>query len=77
MLKSGGELHIADRGEPTNLLMRLLFTPVRLLDGFPKTRDNLQGRLSELIKEAGAQQVTLTSRFSTVFGTLELIRAIK
>ncbi len=77
VLAPGGELHIADWGTPENWLMRLLFFPVRVLDGFANTRDNVQGRIAAMLKEAGADSVDETARFATVFGTLTLLTASK
>ena len=76
VLADGGELHISDWGKPQNILMRILFYPVQLLDGFSNTRENVQGMLPELIMDAGAGEVVETARFSTLFGTLRLLCAI-
>jgi ubiquinone/menaquinone biosynthesis C-methylase UbiE len=77
VLRPGGELHIADWGRPHNLLMRSVFTLVQLLDGFETTNDNVRGLLPEMIRMTGFNHVTETSYFSTVFGTLRLIKAQK
>lgn len=77
VLKPGGELHIADWGRPTNPLMRGLFLSIQLLDGFKNTRDNVSGRLIELLGDAGFVQVSQARAFSTVFGTMALYRADK
>ena len=76
VLADGGELHISDWGKPQNILMRILFYPVQLLDGFSNTRENIKGLLPELIMDAGAREVVETARFSTMFGTLRLLCAI-
>ena len=76
ILAAGGQLHISDWGKPENALMRALFFPVRLLDGFSNTRENVQGLLPKLIQEAGAREVTEQTSFATMFGTLRLLRAI-
>lgn len=34
VLAEDGELHVSDWGKPENILMRILFYPVQLLDGF-------------------------------------------
>jgi len=75
VLKPGGQLHIADWGRPENRLMRGLFVPVQLLDGFANTRDNLSGRLVELLEVAGFCRVVERRRVSTPFGTLALYSA--
>lgn len=77
VLASGGELHISDWGKPANLLMRALFFPVRLLDGFANTRENVQGLLPGLIQEAGAGEVVEQAHYNTMFGTLRLLLAVK
>lgn len=77
VLGEGGELHISDWGAPANLPMRALFFPVRLLDGFSNTRDNVAGLLPALVRKAGARQVDQHSSFNTMFGTLRLLRATK
>lgn len=77
VLAPGGELHISDWGKPANLLMRALFYPVRLLDGFANTRENVQGLLAGLIQEAGAGEVVEQAHYNTMFGTLRLLRAVK
>jgi ubiquinone/menaquinone biosynthesis C-methylase UbiE len=77
VLAQGGELYVADWGRPGNWLMRALFFPVRLLDGFANTADHVRGRLPALIREAGAEHVEPIAELSTLFGTLTLLRAIK
>jgi len=75
ILAADGELHISDWGKPENVLMRLLFYPVQLLDGFSNTRENVQGLLPDLIMDAGAGNVAEMTSFSTMFGSLRLLRA--
>jgi ubiquinone/menaquinone biosynthesis C-methylase UbiE len=77
VLKPGGELHVADWGRPTNLLMRGLFLSIRILDGFKNTRDNVSGKLIELFQNAGFVQVSQLRSFGTIFGTMVLYRAAK
>ncbi len=77
ILKPGAELHIADWGSPTSLIMRALFVPIQLLDGFRKTQDNVAGTLLPLFEGAGFRDVAVRRTFRTMFGTLALIRAIK
>lgn len=72
VLKPDGQLHIADWGKPTSGLMRLLFYPIQWLDGFSNTQDNVEGRLPELIQNAGFSDVQINKEFSTVFGTLTI-----
>lgn len=77
VLKPGAELHVADWGYPTSLLMRGLFYTVQLLDGFENTNDNVQGKLIGVFKDAGFTDVVQTKTFSTVYGTLALYSALK
>jgi len=77
VLKEGGELHVSDWGLPTNGLMRALFVPVQLLDGFSNTRENVQGQLPVMVGETGLQAVNERASFDTVFGTLRLFVATK
>ena len=76
-LKPGGELHIADFGRPHNLLMRGLFLTVQLDDGFATTRDNIEGRLPEFMRDAGFEAVAETCRRVTALGSLSFYRARK
>lgn len=75
VLRPGGRLHVADWGAPQNLAMRLAFQPIRLLDGYASTSDNIVGRLPELMAEAGFLAVEKTRDFATTFGTMALYRA--
>lgn len=77
VLAAGGELHVADWGHPANALMRAAYVPIRLLDGFDNTADNVEGRLPQMMRDAGLEDVAEMERFSTVFGTLSLYRARK
>lgn len=77
VLRRGGELHVADWGRATGLLMRAAFLGVQLLDGFANTRDNVAGRLPELFDEAGFHGVAETRTFATALGTMSLYRATK
>ena len=77
VLKPGAELHVADWGLPSNIVMRGLFLFIQLLDGFRNTQDNVSGRLIELFKSAGFAEVSQQRAFGTIFGTLALYRAVK
>lgn len=77
VLRPGGELHVADWGQPHNLLMRILAFSVCLGDSFARTADNIQGRLPALFLETGFEKVSETARFATLFGTLSLSKARK
>lgn len=77
VLKPGAELHVADWGRATNILMRGLFLFVQLLDGFKNTQDNVSGKLITLFERAGFVEVTQRQTFSTVYGTMALYNAVK
>lgn len=77
VLKPGGKFHICDWGNPSNLLSKVMFTAVRLLDGFSVTQDNVDGRLSEFLGEAGFVDISVTDHIETMLGTLDLITAKK
>ncbi len=77
VLKPQGKLLILDFGRPANLLMRFLFLPVRLLDGFLPTKDNVLGRLPAIISEAGFVNAAEKGCFNTPVGTLCLYWGIK
>jgi ubiquinone/menaquinone biosynthesis C-methylase UbiE len=76
VLGPGGELQIADWGAPSDPVMWLLFCSIRLLDGFERTRSNAAGELPELIEQAGFEQVRITGRLRTCWGSLQLFSAL-
>jgi ubiquinone/menaquinone biosynthesis C-methylase UbiE len=75
VLAPSGVLLLADWGRPRNILMRVLFFPVRLLDGLDNTRDNVQGKLPTLIRESGFARVVEIGDVATPLGTISIIRA--
>jgi ubiquinone/menaquinone biosynthesis C-methylase UbiE len=77
VLKPDGEFHIADWGRPSNVMMRMAYIPVQLLDGFSNTDDNLKGKLVKLLEGAGFTSVEETRHFNTPLGTLRLISGKK
>ncbi len=77
VLKPGGELHISDWGKPGNMLMRILFCLVQLLDGFETTNENVKGLLPSIVKDSGFKAVKEQSEIQTIFGTLSLFSAEK
>ncbi|MBI1782727.1 MAG: class I SAM-dependent methyltransferase [Sphingobacteriales bacterium] len=76
VLKPNGELHIADWGKASSVLMRSLFFFVQLLDGFKTTNDNIKGLMPAYIENAGFKKVEVKRNYSTIFGTLTLYKAI-
>lgn len=77
VLRPGGQLHVADWGRPANALMRGLFYPVQLLDGYENTQDNVNDRLVPMFQEAGFADVQQKRTFDTILGTLALYSATK
>ncbi len=77
VLRPGAQLHIADWGKAKNTLMRVLYVPVQLLDGYKNTQDNVSGRLIELFEQTGFVEVSERQSFNTIFGTLSLYSAVK
>jgi ubiquinone/menaquinone biosynthesis C-methylase UbiE len=74
VLRPGGSLHIADWGRPRGLFA-IRFLALRILDGFPNTRDHAEGRLTDFIEKASFDRARCYRRLPTVWGTLELIYA--
>jgi hypothetical protein len=66
----GRTLHVADWGVPTNPLMRALFLPIQILDGFANTNDNVRGLLPSVFEAAGFENVRTQESLATAFGTL-------
>lgn len=77
VLKTGGELHIADWGKPANFMMRAVFFFEQYFDGYERTIDSVRGLLPQIIKEAGFTEVKETIFFNTVLGTVSLYKARK
>jgi 2-polyprenyl-3-methyl-5-hydroxy-6-metoxy-1,4-benzoquinol methylase len=74
VLQPGGELHVADFGKPHHAVMVTVSLIVRW---FEEAADNMKGLLPELLREAGFDGVEETARYSTAFGTLSLLKAVK
>lgn len=77
VLKSKGELHIADWGLPSNFLMKFASRGIELLDGVETTAENFKGLLPSLVVEAGFRETVETSHFNSLFGTIRLLKAKK
>lgn len=75
VLKPGGELHVADWGRPSSAWRRVLFYSVQWLDGFTTTRDNVDGRLPQMLADGGFAQVRERGVVETIYGTLGLCSA--
>jgi SAM-dependent methyltransferase len=74
VLKPGGQLHIADFGQPHTFMMACVSVIVRWLE---EAHEHVKGLVPELIRDAGFTPVEETGRYTTGFGTLVLIRAVK
>lgn len=77
VLRPGGRVAIADWGRPTDLLMAVGAFGLRLFDGAEPTRDNLAGRLPEILGAAGLSDVAERDAFRTAFGRMVLLTAGK
>lgn len=75
VLRSGGELHVADFGRPPDPLMWSLFGLVRVFDGLEKTHDNAAGHLPKIFEAGGLAEAAETDRLRTVLGALSFYRA--
>lgn len=69
-LKPSGKLIIADWGKPSNLLMRLLFFCVQVVDNFKTTAANVAGKIPHFMRLAGFENVKTIESKSTPLGTL-------
>lgn len=77
VLRPGGQLHIADWGQPHGPVMRAAFVIVQLIDGFATTTDNVQGRLPDFMREAGFTDARESQRLRTPLGTIALYRGLR
>lgn len=74
VLRPGGELYVVDFGKPHTAWGRLLAPVIWRLE---QASDNVAGRLPEMFRQAGLEQVDESIRFATIFGTLSLIQGRK
>lgn len=74
LLPIGGTVHIADFGTPRTRGARLISLVVQHLE---EVSDNIEGRIPEMLQEAGFTEVRETFWFSTIFGTLAFWKATK
>lgn len=77
LLRPGGEMHLLDWGKPQDVLMSVAILPVRMLDGFANTRDNVRGALAGMMTAAGFSDVRTVSRLRTPLGSLALIKGVR
>ena len=74
VLRPGGELHVADFARPQGLWATVSSLVVRWLE---EAHDNIKGLIPEMIKAAKFTEIEEYANFSTIFGTISLIRARK
>jgi ubiquinone/menaquinone biosynthesis C-methylase UbiE len=75
VLRPGGELHVADWGEPRSLPEKLGAGAIRRFDGDEPTRDNLAGRLPELFEAGGLADARERDRVAAPLGVISLYSA--
>lgn len=73
-LRDGGYLQIADFGPPRTFWERLL---ARRMQRFEPISDNLRGCLPVMLREAGYTDVDEVARFTTLLGTISVLRGEK
>jgi len=72
VLRPSGRLVVVDWGKSTSPVTRIGFRLLRTLDGIHNTAEHAAGQLPTLIARTGFEQVASPTRWSTVWGTLEL-----
>ena len=75
VLRPGGELHVADWGEPRSARQRVGALAIRRFDGDEPTRDNLAGRLPELFNAGGLSDARELERIAAPLGVVSLYSA--
>ena len=75
VLRPGGQLHVADWGEPADPFMGALSQSIRLLDGSETTRANLAGELPRLFERGGLRHVRTRGGLRTITGSLAFYSA--
>jgi ubiquinone/menaquinone biosynthesis C-methylase UbiE len=73
VLRPDGELHLADFGVPHGIYAKMISL---LMRRFERVDDNINGHIPEMFAKAKFS-VVKTSEFSTLFGTLALLRGWK
>lgn len=72
VLKPNGELHIADFGKPHHTLVRAISF---VMQNFEEAKNNIQGSLPSMIRQAGFSGVEISKNFMTIFGTASFYMA--
>ena len=76
VLRPGGEFHLGDFGPPHMPLMRIASFLTEKI-GREHVADNYAGFLVPMLDDAGFRVVEETGRFTSIFGTLRTVRAVK
>ena len=76
LLRPAGQMHIADFGKPHNALMWVVSRGVRLLDGADRTEATLEGRMADLLRDAGFAEVVEDGATMTPFGTVTYLQGV-
>lgn len=74
VLRPGGELHVADIGVPKDFWARRTAWFTR---HFERTADNLDGRLPDMFRAAGLENIAAVANYNVLANTLTLYRAQK
>lgn len=74
VLRLGGELHVADIGAPKDFWAR---RTAWLTRHFERTADNLDGRLPDMFRAAGLENIAEVANYNVLANTLTLYRAQK
>ena len=72
VLKPGGSFHLADFGPPVGRYTALV---CRLVAHGERLRENLEGRLPQLMAETGFQEIKEWGYYNTAFGTVVFLSA--
>ena len=75
VLRPGGELHVADWGQPHSLPAKVAAVAIRKFDGYEPTRDNLAGRLPALFEAGGLVDARERDRVAAPLGVVSLYSA--
>ncbi len=75
VLRPGGELHVADFGQPRSLVSKVCAVAIRRFDGDEPTRDNLAGRLPDLFEANGLERAQERDRVGVPLGVVSLYSA--
>jgi len=75
VLRPGGELHVADWGEPRSLPAKVGAAAIRRFDGDEPTRDNLAGRLPKFFEAGGLADGRERERVAAPLGVVSLYSA--